>query len=105
LAFQLTNRYLSLPEYEEREDEITRDHLGIALQSLDRISVVGLTDFYGVSLCLLLYRLGFVEKFQRACRCDVQFAINNNEGARPSHKIYKRVATFQFPYSSLREVI
>jgi hypothetical protein len=99
-------RYLSLPTYEvdAHVPYLARANLDLALQNLDKINVVGLTEYYGVSLCLLLYRLGFVDHFSEMCRCDASFAIVNNDGARPSHRLYKRVGTFYFTYAAFHEV-
>jgi hypothetical protein len=60
--------------------ETSRDDFEKALQNLAQIAVVGLTDYYGVSLCLLMYRLGRRKDFVEGCTCDIELLHRVNVG-------------------------
>jgi hypothetical protein len=83
--------------------ETSRDDFEKALQNLAQIPVVGLTDYYGVSLCLLLYRLGRRKEFYKGCRCDTELRYRANDGSE-KRKERADPGEMLFEYGTFAEV-
>jgi hypothetical protein len=96
-------RYLATPVDGKQVAYKTRDGLEIALRNLASIDFVSLTDFYGVSVCILAHKFGRREQFDSMCRCDATLEKNDNSGI--GHKENKApAASFQFEFSTVDEV-